>query len=107
MREQGAGGDRHEYASRTRFTPERLAERFERGELAGAGERSAKERAGGTYGGLRHEDEEDVALGAVARSEAISCMSSVTVKPRRLTYQIDPSQRAAQELCMDSPRGSD
>ena len=31
VHQQGAGGDRHVYASRTRFIPETLAARFERG----------------------------------------------------------------------------
>ena len=31
VHQQGAGGDRHVYASRTRFIPEALAGRFERG----------------------------------------------------------------------------
>jgi DNA helicase-2/ATP-dependent DNA helicase PcrA len=31
VHQQGAGGDRHIYASRTRFIPEQVAGRFERG----------------------------------------------------------------------------
>jgi DNA helicase-2/ATP-dependent DNA helicase PcrA len=42
LRQQGAGGDRHVYASRTRFIPEALAGRFERGSWPSAVNEAAR-----------------------------------------------------------------
>ncbi len=63
VHQQGAGGDRHVYASRTRFIPEALAGRFERASWPVAANEAGQAAQRGAGGGSCGADAGDVDLG--------------------------------------------